>query len=62
MYRIVMWFTEQHSTRILGLGLHQTIQHEKLLVHTIPKSGHETMVKFKQNFNGCSCITNIFRL
>jgi len=57
-----MCFTEQHSTRILGLGLHQTIRHEKLLVHTILKSGHETMVKFKQNFNGCSCITNMFRL
>ena len=39
-----MRFTEEHSYSdiSLGLGLHQTVRHEKLFVNAILKSGYET--------------------
>jgi len=45
------------STRILGLD--QTDQY-KLFVNAILRSGYEIMGRFKENFNGGSCITNMF--
>jgi len=50
------------STQILGLGLHQTDQHEKLFVNATLKSGYEISGQFKQNFSSGSCITNMFML
>jgi len=42
---MVIRFTEEHSysDNSLGLGLHQTDQHEKLFVNAILKSGYATM-------------------